>query len=108
MKIIDDPYIGKKLKNTYDAEKLLSDLRRDVTDENYYVIALSSNEKNQLDIIHTLFLKSKWQRRMLPLVVGIASDKHEAYLIVNAIMNETMESRGDCNMRAYLSGKAGK
>ena len=106
MKIINDPYIGKKLKNSFDAEKLLSDIERDVTDENFYVIALSSNEKNQLDIIHTLYLKSKWQRRMLPLVAGIALDKHEAYLIVNKIMLDTMETRGDYNMRAYLSGRA--
>ena len=105
MKIIDDPYIGKKLRNSFDIDQLLEDLRRDVTDKNYYVIALSSNEKNQLDIIHTLFLKSRWQRRLLPFAAGVAFDKHEAYLIVNKIMQDSMKAGYGCNMRSYLTAE---
>ena len=103
MKIIEDPYIGKKLKSTYGADSIIGELGCGITDRNYYVIALSSNEKNQLDIIHTFFLKQAWQRAMVPAVAGAAFDRMEAALIVDEILCDAMDAGYGYDMRTFLN-----
>ncbi len=72
------------------------------TAENAYLITLSSNEKNQLDIVNTLYLRQASLTGRLPLVVGVARDKKDAFEMVRDILCETLDKTGGADMRSYL------
>ena len=107
MKLLNNLYVGEKLKASGE-EKIIKDLKKNKIKAGYYVIALSSNPDNQLDIYSSFFLTREWQRKMVPLIAGIANDRQEAFIIVDDIMKETFKETGGYDMRAYLLGKAGK
>lgn len=67
-----------------------------------YLIALSNNEHDQLDIIHNSMLKQKLYRKLDLKIVGFCNSKEEALELVNTILQETLDANGDANMKAYL------
>ena len=71
-----------------------------------YLITLSSNENNQLDIISTLYLRQDSVTGRLPLVVGVARDKKDAVGMVRDILEETIRATGLPDMRSYLLARS--
>ena len=104
MKILKDLYIGNTLR-ALDPQDFFVRIGQGETVRNAYVITLSSNPANQLDFVHTLYLRQQSLFCRLPLVVGVASDKEEAVVVLERILGETMEKNGSMDMRSYLAGK---
>ena len=96
-------YIGEEV-----AGKMAS-LRQDLDEgniaENAWLITLSTNRQNQLDIVHTLFLRQPWIRKSLPMIVGVAGSKKEAMRLVMTILTDSLQSHCGSDMRAYLVEK---
>lgn len=67
-----------------------------------YLLVLSNNEHDQLDIIHNSILKQRAYRKLDINIVGLANSYDEALSIVDRILNECMENDGSCNMKEYL------
>ncbi len=107
MKILKNLYIGNTLR-ALDTESFLACADRGETVRNACVITISTNPANQLDIIHTLFLRQRSLRMRLPLVAGIASDRAEAVCVLEKILQDTMEATGGMDMRSYLLSKEQK
>ena len=107
MKLLNNLYVGEKLKAS-DEEKIIKDLKKNKIKAGYYVIALSSNPDNQLDIYSSFFLTREWQREMVTFIAGIANDRQEAFIIVDDIMKETIKETGRYDMRTYILSKSGK
>lgn len=67
-----------------------------------YLITLSQNEEDQLDIFHNSMLKQELLRKVDYQVVGIARGREEALEIVRRITDDCMKQTGTVNIRQYL------
>ncbi len=101
MRYLKDLYIADGLSGI-DAAALLSRVSEGKKVPNLYFLTMPTNPANQLDIVHTLFLRQKKLRKYLPAVVGIAPDRRSAAALVERILRETMEKTGGTDMRRYL------
>lgn len=70
-----------------------------------YVITIASGV-DQLEIIHSAYLKQRYYRYHPPIIVGIASGYDEAVQIIVKITKECVEAMGNCNLKEYLKQKA--
>lgn len=70
-----------------------------------YLITISANEKEQLDIFDAKYLIQKYYDKRKPYVIGITKEKAHAINIVSELMDECVKERGDANLREYLIGK---
>lgn len=67
-----------------------------------YLIALSRNGIDQLDIYEGKTLAWPYYRKHPPLIVGIALSQGDAVGLVEKIALECWNARGDCALREYL------
>ena len=67
-----------------------------------FVIALSKNSSDQLELYDAKQLQQSYYQKNPPYVVGIAKDKSEAVSIVQQIVEECLQARGDCALKEYL------
>lgn len=101
MKFYKYLYIGDTVTNPAKIKRRLK-LHAYVTG---YVIAIAQGA-DQLEIYKSAYLKQKYYRYHPPVIVGIASDYHEALQIVLQITKESVEYSGNCNLKEYLKQKA--
>ena len=71
----------------------------------YYVITLSDHPDHLMEIIGTAYLVQKPLRSLCPMVIGVTKDKEEALELVQRILMETYEHRGDFKVREYLQDR---
>ena len=102
--IIRDPYTGKKFTDT-DPAVILSDLKKGIVEEDYYIVSLAPGKNDQLELIRSDMLKNRWVREFVPLVAGIAKDRDEAVLMVCDILEDTFMNTGGYDMRSFLLSK---
>ena len=95
-------YFGDSMKERKPA-KLKKKIEKNPLLSSYYVIAISENPNNQLDIIQTRQLIQSYYSRYPLKVVGVATDRDEAFEIIEKIAQECFRERGDCALREYLS-----
>lgn len=97
----DRLYLGEGIN-----EKKLNKIKRNIRQGrgrfDLYIISLSNNEHNQLDIFHNAMFKQKLYRKFEHRIVGLASSYDEALAVVQGILDETMLSTGKPDMKAYL------
>lgn len=67
-----------------------------------FVIALSKNSSDQLEFYDAKQLQQSYYRKNPPHIIGIAKDKAEAVSIIQQIVEECLEVRGDCAIKEYL------
>ena len=82
-----------KLKRELKSKPLLSSL---------YVLTLSQNPSNQLEIYASRLLAQPYYRKYPPYIIGIAADYDEAVSLVEQIVQECIRERGDCALKEYL------
>ncbi len=82
-----------KLKRELKSKPLLSSL---------YVLTLSQNPSNQLEIYAARLLAQPYYRKYPPYIIGIAADYDEAVSLVEQIVQECIRERGDCALKEYL------
>lgn len=92
-------YVGKDLHNP---DKVIHKLKKHAKLLNAYVITLSRNPVDQLDIYKAGFLSQKYFRQHPPYVIGLAAGYDEAVDLVRQIAEETFAARGDCELKEYL------
>ncbi len=93
-------YVGKSVKNL---NKIKAKLKKHSKLLDVYVITLSKNEFDQLEIHKAGYLSQKYYRMNPPYVIGIASDYDEAVDIVQQIAGEAFAAQGNCKLKEYLA-----
>lgn len=68
-----------------------------------YLLVISNNVSDQLEILQARQLSQTYYRKTPLDVIGIASDYEEAVAVVEKIVQECLQSRGDCALKEYLS-----
>lgn len=70
-----------------------------------YVVTLSDNPGNVLEIRSTAELMQKCVRALCPPIVGIASGRDGAIRMVQEIVEEVYRETGDLRIREYLENR---
>lgn len=83
----------KKYKNKLDKKKTVPDI---------FLITLSSNDVDQLEIINSFFLLQEVVYQRCPLIVGIAKGYEEACELVIQMTEDTVAYTGSANIKEYL------
>ncbi len=69
-----------------------------------YIITLSSNPAEQLDIYSLrMFLKSREYKSGEPCIVGVAATREEAVSLIETMAKDIYEKTGDCDFRKFFS-----
>lgn len=87
---------GKKL------DKIKKKLEKKPLLSGVFLIAISANPSDQLDIFASGQLVQSYYEKNPPYVVGIAENHGEAVALVERIVQECLRERGDCALKEYL------
>ena len=71
---------------------------------NVYLVTLANGD-DQLEIYSSMLLKQKYFRKHAPIIIGIAAEYEEADLLVQRIVEESLERTGKCDLKEYLKLK---
>lgn len=82
--------------------KIVSKLNRNAGMLDIYLVTLSNNPSNLLEIISSAYLQQKAVRRNLPMIVGIGKGYEEARQLAVSIIEEVYRATGAFDVRAYL------
>ena len=92
--------VGKSLKNK--KQKIMWKIRHNSGMFDVFVITLSSNKDNLLDIINSSVLMQKYYPKDNMIIVGIAKGYDEAVDIVGRIVEKVYKETGSFNVREYV------
>lgn len=73
-------------------------LRTDV-----YLITTARNGIDQLEIYNSRQLAQAYYRNHPPFVIGITDSYEEALEMIQELVKECLQARGDCSLKEYLS-----
>ncbi|HJA94391.1 MAG TPA: hypothetical protein H9717_14980 [Candidatus Eisenbergiella merdipullorum] len=104
MKFCRDLYVGETIRNP---EKVKWKLRHNAGQFSVYVIALAASS-DQLEIIHSGYLKQRCFDTEHMLVVGLASSRQEAVEIVIGLAQKVVRETGDADIKGYILNSCGK
>lgn len=94
-------YLGPGIENE-NLDKLKADLKKRPLLTGYYLITPASNSRDQLDIMEAGQLLQPYYRTHPVLVVGIAKDYEDALLLVQNMVQDCLEARGDVLLKEFL------
>lgn len=94
-------YLGESIKRKK-LDKIKKKLERSPRFSGVFLVALSRNAHDQLEIYHAKQLDWSYYVKYPPYVVGIAGDQKEAFSLVTTIVEECLTERGDCALKEYL------
>ena len=94
-------YTGEKI-NEKKIKKIKRNIRQGRGRFDLYIISLSNNDHDQLDIIHNSMFKQKLYRKFDTRIVGLASSFDEAKQMVLDILDETIKTTGSVDMKSFL------
>lgn len=92
-------YVGEQVKNL---RLIKSRLKKGSLFTNAYIITFAEGN-DLLEIYDSRIFAQKHYRNFPRMIVGIATDYDEAVGLVLKIMDDTLKSRQDCNVKAYLT-----
>lgn len=95
-------YLGEGIR-VDELDKIKEKLENKPLFSGVFLIAISRNASDQLEIYRARQLVQGYYVKHPPCVVGIAGSHEEAVKIVLQIVRECMEARGDCALKEYLS-----
>ncbi|MDO4621670.1 MAG: hypothetical protein Q4B22_01835 [Eubacteriales bacterium] len=67
-----------------------------------YLITIAASESEQLDIWSSLYLNRQDPNQPIPLIVGAAMGKEEAFRVVERIARDSFLATGACDLKEYL------
>lgn len=97
-----DLYLGESIREQK-LDKIKKKLENKPLLSGVFLVALSRNPSDQLEIYNAKQLVQKYYAKYPPYVVGIAGNYDEAVRMVEQMVRECMEKRGDCALKEYLS-----
>lgn len=93
-------YLGEGLNEKY--ENICSDIESGKTYPDVYIISLSSNPAEQLDIYSSYMFVSDLKLYPDRVVVGLANSKEEARELVAVMAYEALSFEGKVDFRSYF------
>lgn len=94
-------YLGESIKASK-LDKIKKKMEKKPLFSGVFLIAISRNASDQLEIYRARQLAQRYYENYPPYVVGITGNYEEAVKIVEQIVRECMEARGDCALKEYL------
>ncbi len=85
--------------------KVKKELERNKLQWGTYLIVLTQNEANHLEIFHSILLKQKVIKKQNLFVVGIANSYSKALELVEKLTGEVYDETGGTNIRQYILEK---
>ncbi len=101
LKYLSNLYLGESI-NRKKLDKIKKKLENKPLLSGVFLIVLAENPSNQLEIYDARQLVWKYYEKYPPYVAGIAGDYDEAVRMVEQIVRECIEKRGDCALKEYL------
>lgn len=87
-------------------EKKLNKIKRNIKQGrgrfDIYIISLSNNAHDQLDIFHNAMFKQKIYRKFDIRIVGLATSYDEALVVIQRILDDTMQETNTVDMKGFL------
>ena len=96
-------YLGDGVEKK--AKRIQADLEQGKLRLGVYVLMLSTNPKNQLDILPSALLRQSFYRNRELTVVGLAKGYEEALTVLQRITADAVGETGGGNLRSYLQGR---
>lgn len=94
-------YLGESI-NTEKMDKIIKKLKKSPLLAGVYVLTISKNASDQLELYDAKQLVQRYYRNNPPYIVGIAKDYSEGLMLVEKIVAECLETRGDCALKEYF------
>lgn len=95
-------YVGDMVRGRKD--RIMSRIESDRSDGGHYLITLSENDHEQLDLISTFFLTER-KRSSLPMIVGLAATKREAVGLVKKMTEDCYRETHDVDLRRFFMSR---
>lgn len=96
-----DLYLGESI-NAKKLDKIKKKLENKPLLSGVFLITLSRNPSDQLEIYDARQLVQKYYQKNPPYVVGIAGNYDEAVNMLEQLAQECVNKRGDCALKEYL------
>lgn len=96
-----DLYLGDSI-NENKLDKIIKKLEKKPVFSGVFLITVSRNASDQLDIFDARQLAQSYYKKHPPYVVGIAGSHDEAIELVERLVQECLKTRGDCALKEYL------
>ena len=94
-------YLGDSV-NAKKLDKIKKKLENKPLFSGIFLITLSRNPYDQLEIYAAKQLAQSYYKKNPPYVVGLAGDNEEAVDLVVKMTEECLQNRGDCRLKEYL------
>lgn len=94
-------YLGESISEKK-LDKIKKKLRTKPLSANVFLIAAAHNPHDLLEIFDARQMAQHYYEDYEVYVIGIASDYQEAVAMVEQIVQECLQRRGDCALREYL------
>ncbi len=95
-------YLGEGIK-----EQKLDKIKRKLLEKplfaGVYVLTVSKNPTGQLEILDAKQLMQSYYEHHELYIIGIAADHADALRLVERLMQECLDARGDCKLKEYLT-----
>lgn len=101
-----DLYLGESIR-AKKLDKIKKKLERRPLHSGVFLVAISENPQDQLEIFEAKQLTQKYYDKTAVRVVALAGSYDEALGIVEQLVRECLEQNGNCDLKKYLSGKSG-
>ena len=95
-------YLSKSIQKK-NIKKMKKQLENKPLVSNVYLITPARNGRDLLEFYSSRMLAQPYYQKEPPYVIGIAATYEEALLLVEQLVFECYEARGDCALREYLS-----
>lgn len=83
-------------------DKIKKKLEKKPLFSSVFLIAVSANPSDQLDIFAARVLAQSYYEKNPPYVIGITENYEQAVSLVEQIVRECLRERGDCALKEYL------
>lgn len=95
-------YVGSGIK---DPEKIRKKIDQGKIVPDIYVLTLSQNPGNLLEMLPSVTLNQKWVRELCPPIIGIARGKDGAIGLVTNILLEVYRETGEFQIEDYIKNR---
>ena len=94
-------YLGESI-NVKKLDKIMKKLKSRPLFAGVFVVTLSKNPSDQLELYDAKQLVQSYYRKNPPYIVGVAGDNQEGIALIERIVTECLNARGDCALKEYL------
>lgn len=95
-------YVGEGIRNP---EKIVEKLNDGKLVTGIYLVTLSENPGNILEMFSASLLKQEIFRELCPTIIGIAKGKDGAIQMAQQLVEESLKATGSCRITEYLKNR---